>query len=166
MKAPTITNKQHYHSYPKNANEACRHLQTARNKIFETNESFAVPFMMLQVRLDPVKEVKLVFMGGEFQYIMASGVSNVYMSLKGHTTKQLIEFATSAIQRVSRHDEYILDGVVRVDLFQNNDGKLVVNEFESLEARRYASCHVEFDKLTALLDTYWEKMIYKAIALL
>ena len=44
-------------------------------------------------------------------------------------------FAKNAVQELKiRVPECICDGLVRVDIFTNANGNLVVNEFESLEA--------------------------------
>jgi len=57
----------------------------------------------------------------------------------------------------------VLDGMVRVDIFVSNEGKLVVNEIEGTEAvyfttdtdREYATEH--------FLQNYWEKKIYHCV---
>jgi hypothetical protein len=47
------------------------------------------------------------------------------------------------------HDHYILDGVVRVDVFKNGDGNLIVNELESLEACCPTNCLLKRTKLSS-----------------
>jgi hypothetical protein len=47
----------------------------------------------------------------------------------------LANFVETAIQVLKTgNPNSITESVVRVDVFQRNDGKMVVNEFESLEA--------------------------------
>jgi len=46
-----------------------------------------------------------------------------------------MKFAEDAIQMLKAAcPEAIVDGLVRVDIFEMSDGRLVVNEFESFEA--------------------------------
>jgi hypothetical protein len=165
MKAPFVTNRLHFHSYPDNAVEAFKHLQIVRKKIFgESRESSAVPYIMLQVRMKDNREVKLVFLGCQFQYVMSCSVRTVVMSLTDHSDEELILFATNALQRISKHDEYIVDGLVRVDIFSNNDDNLVVNELESLEARWFSKNDKHLANCATYLQNYWENMIYKCFA--
>jgi hypothetical protein len=87
----------------------------------------------------------------------------VRLSLPGISQPALLAFGTSIIKCISEHDEFILSGLVRVDIMVNNEGHLVLNELESLEARHdtlepnlSASCF-------SILSEYWEKVIYECI---
>jgi hypothetical protein len=81
------------------------------------------------------------------------------MSLPGISNAELIEFADSAMDAIASHEAYIVDGLVRVDVFKNNTGKLVVNELESFEAIYYTRTF----NAEHFLEEYWERKIYDAI---
>lgn len=49
LKAPYVTNKKHFHSYPCDADSAMKHIRTAREKMFTSKECFALPYLLLQV---------------------------------------------------------------------------------------------------------------------
>jgi hypothetical protein len=132
--------------------------------MFATKDVIAVPYLMLQVRMESNREVKLVFVGGQFQYFMSCPKkTRVYQSFTDFTSDELVSFATTAIQCISAHEQYIIDGVVRVDIFTNNEGNLVVNDFESLEARIFTSSSTKLCACTQLLHIYWEKKIYTCL---
>jgi hypothetical protein len=120
---------------------------------------------MLQVRMIDNKEVKLVFVGNEFQYAMSCSVKSVVMSLPGFSEGDLLLFAAKAIACISEHDEYIVDGLLRVDVFAYN-GRLVVNELESLEARHFYTRGELLSICDRKLADYWEMMLYKCISTL
>lgn len=73
-------------------------------------------------------------------------------------------FATHSLSLLEESDtHFTLDGLVRVDLFDNN-GQLVVNEFEGLEANCFSTKIVEEGLLIGQLEQYWEDKIYEGIA--
>jgi hypothetical protein len=89
-------------------------------------------------------------------------------SLKEHDTQSIVDFAASALAQLDMNlpDQCILDGLVRVDVFRNNAGKLVVNEFESMEAV-YTSTRAQSNEHTfTFLTHYWECQIFEALAAL
>jgi hypothetical protein len=137
-------------------------LDSIRKRMFELKTSFVIPYIMLQVRVKKNNEVKMVFLDGKYHHTLSCSVSGIVMRLSGFENEELISFATSAIQSVSVHDAYILDGLVRVDIF-NNDGTLVVNELESLEARFFSSRDSKQGTCLTFLENYWEKKIYEGI---
>ena len=163
MKAPFITNRQHFHSYPKNAEAAIQSFKSIHNKIAVDNTCFLVPYVMLQERVSPNKEVKMIFLGGKFHHITSTSIGNVVMSLAGYSRNDLIVFATSVMAFVALHAEYILDGLVRIDIFKDNAGKLVVNELESLEARSFSANDQINSSCERFLSEYWEKIIFRSI---
>ena len=104
------------------------------------------------------REVKIVFLGGEYGHIMSCAVSSVQKSLPGIDQDVLIGFAKDVMRRIATHHEYIVDGLVRVDVFKNNDGELVVNELESLEARYFTHGN-KLQECQLFLEQYWERKI-------
>jgi hypothetical protein len=120
--------------------------------------------MMLQVRVTKNNEAKLVFHNGVFHHFLSPASSKkITCSFPGYSTDDLVNFTTTALHHLSSYDENIVDGVIRVDIFKNDEGKLVVNEFESLEARFFATKQAVTMETEAFLIEYWEKKIYASI---
>lgn len=117
----------------------------------------------MQVKANSNAEVKLVFLGGEFHHILQCTVNCVRMSITGITKAALLEFGASVIKCASEHDEFILNGLVRVDIMKNNEGHLVLNELESLEARHDTLDSALSVSCSTFLSEYWEKTIYECI---
>jgi hypothetical protein len=163
MKAPFVTNRKHFHYYPKTGEAAISCFRSAYKKIYITKNCFAVPYVMLQERVKVNKEVKLIFLDGIYHHSMSCAISSVSMSFTGVSHDELIIFANSVLESISAHEEYIIDGLVRVDIFRNNDGELVVNELESLEARYFTSTASHLASCERFLEEYWEKKVYSCI---
>lgn len=83
--------------------------------------------------------------------------------MPGVENAKLVDFAKSVMQCIAAHDEYILNGLVRVDVMQNNEGQLVLNELESLEARHDTLDETLSAECYSFLFQYWEKTIYECI---
>ena len=165
MKAPFVTNRLHYHSrILYNISDIIQHLCTVNRKMYITKESFIIPYIMLQVKVACNNEVKVIFLDGEFNHIMSANISNVVKSLPSFDKQQIIKFAADALECVSHHNQYILDGLVRVDIFENDASKtMVVNELESLEATFYAVNQLEINNCHAFLLSYWEEKILLSV---
>ena len=58
----------------------------------------------------------------------------------------------------------VVDGLVRVDLLQCRDGRLVVNEFESLEARFNSGKVQDEMEMAALLQIYWYRKLSNCLS--
>jgi hypothetical protein len=165
MKAPFVTNRLHYHSgVLRNISEVILHLCSVNRKMYITKECFVIPYIMLQVRVACNNEVKVIFLDGKFNHIMSANISNVVKSLPSFDKQQIIKFAADALECVSHHNQYILDGLVRVDIFENNASKtMVVNELESLEATFFTINELEIGNCHAFLLSYWEEKILHSI---
>lgn len=85
------------------------------------------------------------------------------LSLPGISREALIDFGTSIIKCISEYDEFIISGLVRVDIMVNNEGHLVLNELESLEARHDSLEPALSASCATFLSEYWEKIIYECI---
>ena len=60
---------------------------------------------------------------------------------------------------------FILDGLVRVDIF-NNHGQLVVNEFEGIDACVFSTDLSKEGVVEDRMQKYWETKILECITLL
>lgn len=114
-------------------------------------------------------EPKLIFLNGTFSHFSghrSSGKNRtVIRSLPKHSEADLIAFAESAIAHLRDSGvPFILDNIIRVDLFDNGDGRLVVNEFESLEAGYKTSDAAKNNEVYLFLEMYWESKIYESIS--
>ena len=133
---------------------------------YNTVNCYTVPYLILQEKVKNNVEVKVVFLGGQFSHIASIGSSKVKQSLPNFETKEIVQFASWALQSLEQEMNgcAILDGLVRVDVFESNNRTLVVNEFESLDAG-FECCHESKNNATtAYLKMYWQSKLYCAIA--
>jgi hypothetical protein len=125
-------------------------------------ECYEIPYMMLQHRATCNNEVKLCFLNKKFSH-MHSG-NNVMKSLRSYTQEDLVRFAFQSLQSIaSLNETYVLDGLIRVDMFRDSQGMLVINELESLEANFYSTKGVGEAQTSKFLRHYWYKKICESI---
>lgn len=77
-----------------------------------------------------------------------------------------MEFANEAIRMLAlKNPNAITDFIVRVDIFQRQNGQMVVNEFESLEAGiGTGSNDIKFEsRLKTSMKLYWKTVFLKYI---
>lgn len=130
-----------------------------------------IPYTMLQPKLDNKKEYKFVFVDGQFQYqtsIVGGNSKHCRAFLKTKAQKaEGVRFASDAIELLKNQCPYsILDGLVRVDIMQRNDGSYSVNEFESLEARTFSAGVGGADReiiVSGRLMEYWKIVLTKLL---
>jgi hypothetical protein len=103
-----------------------------------------LPYTMVQATMVNKKEYKIVLFKGEARYISrAPGYTN---GTAFSTKPELMDFAINALKEfASACPNALVDSIMRVDVFQTMTGKLVVNEFESLEADHH--CNSGLDKI-------------------
>ena len=121
-----------------------------------------LPYVILQERVMTPHEVKVVFLGKSYLHI-ASRKKN----LKPFKSSHIVNFASKMLKEISmKLPHLICDGLIRVDVFKSNEGHLVVNEFESLEAN-YESGNPKGDSLVVdYLTKYWECKMLECFSLL
>ena len=105
--------------------------------------------------------MKVVLMNGRDPYLMRSE-SRQY-GTKFANQEDIFNFACYAWNRLAKASpQAILDRIFRVDVMTFND-KLVVNEFESLEA----DYHAKEDERTFMMDSslklYWKNKLFQMI---
>lgn len=75
-------------------------------------------------------------------------------------------FASKCLDYLEKSDKHFsLDGLVRVDIF-NYNGRLVLNEFEGIEAVYFSKDVVDEMKVSRDLEEFWANKIYASIAAL
>jgi hypothetical protein len=168
LKAPFTTNSNYYKTYPGSADSALKNIQSVYKKMFppppQCPSGIIVPYMMLQVRVTKSVEAKLIFHNGVFHHFLSPSSKAITASFPGFSSDDVVNFASTAVQHLSSNDENIVDGLLRVDIFKNDEGKLVVNEFESLEARYFSTQQAIMMETEKFLNNYWEKKIYSSIS--
>lgn len=102
-----------------------------------------ISYAMLQPCMKNRKEYKVVYYKGAARYVakikQRAANENAY-SYAPHTS--LFTFANNAVNALANANSCFLnDAILRVDIFQTSSGRLVVNEFESLEACIYSDPH-------------------------
>jgi hypothetical protein len=165
VKAPYITNSRWHKHYCETSEDVMRAITSALSIMYgdahSPPKSYPIPYLMLQERVEKNDEVKLIFLNRQFSHI--AKIDRNPSSLPPFSTTDLVEFASSILNILAGSDlTFILDGIVRVDVFKSNDGRLVVNELESLEANYYGDARDEA-RVRLFLENYWEYNIYKSI---
>lgn len=117
------------------------------------------PYTMIQPCMSNRKEYKVVYIPSKnIQYVVSRTArcgSGASFSVRPHT--RLFDFVKSAVGIFRHRCPYaITDGLFRVDVFQTKLGKLVVNEFESLDASYYSTERGDSSfVVTNFLRQYW-----------
>ena len=95
----------------------------------------------------------------------SSGSHGNSKRLGEHSSKDLIDFGDKCLRALQEHPEVnvVLDGLVRVDIMLSNEGKLVVNEFEGMEAVYFSTNSGREYDTDHFLQQYWERKIYDCI---
>lgn len=136
LKAPFVTNKLHFQKICKTLDEVIAKLIVVATENFSLEVKYIViPYIMLQPTMSNTKEYKIVCVNGEPHYEITQPRGGIVTkAYENPETRR--RFAKQAIQAL--HEAFpnraILDGLIRVDIFCNNQGNLVVNEFEGFEA--------------------------------
>jgi len=124
------------------------------------------PYVMLQPYLYNRKEYKVTLYNGKALYICKS-VRRIKERAFSNST-EIMRFAETAVAMLKCETTAIdLEGVIRVDIMQGNDGSLIVNEFESLEACIWSpeGC-VRNEAITLSYQaTFWKNQVLKFLPL-
>lgn len=161
LKAPYVTNSIHFKKYVKTVDQAMAALKTVCNNIYLGRGKFhchEIPYMMLQQRVTDNGEVKLCFLNKRFSHILQG--DGLKQSFKGYTQDDIILFAYHCLNSLSHLDNvFIIDGMVRVDLFKDDQGLLVLNELESLDATYFTTKEKQAFQTVQFLENYWIEKI-------
>jgi hypothetical protein len=169
LKAPFTTNSQHFKKFVSTPEEAMAHLRVVHRGMFENNATcYEIPYMMLQEKIltgpgRVAPEAKICFLNKKYSHFVNG--SKCVKSFSNFSKHEIIAFASSALEALKhKEDQFILDGLVRVDIFKSNQGEMVVNELESLEAAFDSSSFLAVSQTKLFLQHYWESKIYEYIA--
>ena len=117
------------------------------------------PYLIIQPRMISNNESKVILWNGKAQYISNNGCKPKIMGSKNGKI-ELFQFAEEAWKALQEgtNGAFIGDGLSRVDCFLSAEGKLVVNEFENLDANFSGPKTYECKTPTFLCD-YYSNMI-------
>ena len=129
-----------------------------------------LPYLMIQPCMYNRKECKVVVLDNS--PVFPAGISTgSHAKSKNGINKSftdfegLKKFACQAIDRLRSAAPFaITDGLFRVDIFQTAAGKMVVNEFESLDAEYQSSTPGAGEATYNFLENYWCRKIEKFCA--
>ena len=171
MKAPYVTHSTYFKRYISTVSEGKSHIKNVCDNIYrrqcaiQGHPCYEIPYMMLQQRVTNNDEAKLCFLNKKFSHFV-SGSSTV-QSFRGYSQHDLILFAYQCLQSLANLSHiYIFDGLVRVDLFKDDQGLLVLNEIESLEAGCQSSLEQKNCQTNQFLINYWYHTICDSITCL
>ena len=113
------------------------------------------------------KEYKVVVLGGTARYVAhIERKCGNQRSFSRSPHSALFAFAENAVLALQHAcPASLADGILRVDIFQNAEGRLVVNEFESLEACTYSKCITKEAAALSWMVKYWNTALQSSIAI-
>ena len=116
-------------------------------------------YAILQNRLCNRKEYRVVLLNGKASHLANVGYNpSPQKAFSRHPHTELFSFAEQSLVILKdRCPSSIVDGLVRVDVMCTDNGDMVVNEFESLEADHGGTIDEEF-AVSTFLTNHWEKM--------
>ena len=168
IKAPFTTNCESVR-FPKTFDEMKKFMRSLSKKYVGH-----LPYLMIQPCVYNRKEVKIVVLNNQPLYRAGISTGKQQRSKTGinkvfSNDDELLAFASEAVAKLRESAPYaITDGLFRVDIFQTIAGRMVVNEFESLDAGYVSttknSLGVDFQSITcAFLQAYWQKKIQACV---
>lgn len=172
MKAPFTTNS-HYVRFPKTIENVVDIVKSAPHN--QDVGYCQIPYLMVQPCMHNRKEYKVVMLNHVPVYATTSssnkrcsnGVNKAFVQTN---RMELYKFAEEQITEFKLNcPGAITDGLFRVDVMQNNDGKMVVNELESLEASYFTTgdkqiivqdflFHYWFHKITTIFEVSFKSV--------
>ena len=161
VKAPWTTNGG-FAKHAKTIDEVFLKLRLAAKEFGADENNRAksiIPYVMIQPCMRNRREYKIVCLNRVPIYITS------YSKKSGRafgTVEEKLAFAKLAIEILGKRIPFaLLDGLIRVDIFINAKGEMVVNEFEGFEAG-YADGKHDLT-VEEFLSEYWEKKILKFV---
>jgi len=120
-----------------------------------------LPYLMIQPCMYNRKECKVVVLNNTPVFRAAISTGSHNKSKNGINKKfaeeiELLQFAQTALERFRAAAPFaITDGLFRVDIFQTISGKMVVNEFESLDAEYQSTTSGTNEATYSFLERFW-----------
>lgn len=126
-----------------------------------------ISYAMLQPCMKNKKEYKVVYYKYGAKYVATIKQKHTNeRAFSTHPHEFLFTFANNAVMALSIANSCFLeDGVLRIDIFQTASNRLVVNEFESLEACIYSSEHGPELHAKEWAKGFWYEQLKDALSL-
>jgi len=123
-----------------------------------------IPYLMLQPIMSNRREYKVVLFNHVVQHTAGSYTEKAGYPFSKENLQSMVNFAEDSLRYCKNQCPFMItDGLVRVDIFENQSGQLVVNELESLEAGYE---HIKINvtgNLNEKLKFYWKERLIKYI---
>ena len=119
-------------------------------------------YFMIQEKMLNTNESKVVLFDGIPQYI-CDFKKSISKNIK--TKDEILNFAKHACSelKIATSGAFLCDGISRVDIFCDNSGKLVVNEFENLDANFATNDNNKHARTIQFLVTYYVRILHECI---
>lgn len=120
----------------------------------------SIPYTMVQPTMKNKKEYKVVLFNRVPRYV-AHNASVMGTGFSRHPHLEIMNFAAHALNEFSVSCPFaMVDSMMRVDIFQTKSNKLVVNEFESLEADHHSNYGTDKkDAVDYQVEQYYERVL-------
>jgi hypothetical protein len=142
----------------------CRSIEKLLDAVRTTIINFEgrIPYFMVQPRLRNRMEYKVIVLNGSPKYIcpkfQCPGNTRAFSKVP-HTRQDILDFAKLAVMHLHRAcPAAITSFMLRVDIMESNDGRFIVNEFESLEAM-FESTPSNQLLVQTFLQSFWKSVI-------
>jgi hypothetical protein len=123
------------------------------------NNSSQIYYVIIQLCMVNRKEYRVVCLNSEPIYIANIMVFRLGYSFSVEPHVELFEFTRAAIKSLkSKRPGSFTESLLRVDIFQRRDGRLVVNEFENLEAS-YSSNWSNENLVSEYVNNFWVDLL-------
>jgi len=122
--------------------------------------SDSIPYTMIQPTMRNKKEYKVVLFNREPKYV-AHNANLMGTGFSRYPHHEIMNFAAHALNEFSLACPFaMVNSLMRVDIFQNKSNKLVVNEFESLEADHHSNYGTQRkDAVDFQVKDYYERVL-------
>jgi hypothetical protein len=120
MKAPFVTNSQHFKRFVNVTDDARRHMNTVTKDFYGPGRAtcYVIPYMILQERVEENNDVKMVFINSTFSHFISGKSTWQHLPKKFNVSKEdVITFGTNILHTLkANHPHFIVDGLFRVVL--------------------------------------------------
>jgi hypothetical protein len=126
-----------------------------------------MPYFMIQPIMSNRKEYKVILFNHKALYISGSPTQTLGHSFSKENLDSILTFSENALRACKTYCPYMItDGLIRIDIFENQKNLMIVNEIESIEAKYPHATKIEITgNLESKLQLYWTDKLDKYIHL-
>jgi hypothetical protein len=120
-----------------------------------------MPYFMVQPMMSNRREFKIVLFNHRALYISASPTQTLGFAFKKENMEYIFKFSEYALNVCKEKCPHMItDGLIRIDVFENQNNNLIVNEIEGLEAKYDHATKFELTgDLEQKLQMYWTEKL-------